>query len=137
MKKKCSGCKQEKTIDNFYKDKGRVSGYNNYCKPCKNLINRKSDKKTGNNKRWIMENYERSRGYERGLEKDPRKSRARRTAQRAVKNGHLRRMPCLICDDPNSHAHHEDYSKPLDVVWLCTIHHVERHVELRDKGIVL
>ena len=24
-------------------------------------------------------------------------------------------------------AHHPDYSKPLEVVWLCRIHHVEAH----------
>jgi hypothetical protein len=28
-------------------------------------------------------------------------------------------------------AHHEDYSRPLDVVWLCPTHHKARHREMR------
>jgi hypothetical protein len=37
--------------------------------------------------------------------------------------GELIREPCLVCGDTKSHAHHEDYTKPLDVVWLCMTHH--------------
>lgn len=28
-------------------------------------------------------------------------------------------------------AHHEDYDKPLDVVWLCGFHHRQLHEERR------
>jgi hypothetical protein len=34
--------------------------------------------------------------------------------------------PCEICDVPGE-AHHEDYSRPLDVRWLCRMHHMWLH----------
>jgi hypothetical protein len=36
----------------------------------------------------------------------------------------------MRCGEPKVHAHHEDYSRPLDVTWLCQKCHVQRHVEL-------
>jgi hypothetical protein len=36
--------------------------------------------------------------------------------------------PCSICGEQKTiHAHHDDYTKPLDVIWLCRKHHQERH----------
>jgi len=48
----------------------------------------------------------------------------------ALKSGKLIRQPCEVCNEPRVQAHHDDYSKPLDVKWLCVKHHAERHVEL-------
>jgi hypothetical protein len=33
-KKKCSGCKDQKTLDNFYKNKLVLDGHSNYCIEC-------------------------------------------------------------------------------------------------------
>jgi len=42
---------------------------------------------------------------------------------------------CSICPETNYIvAHHEDYSKPLDVVWFCGSCHQRRHAELRRNG---
>lgn len=62
---------------------------------------------------------------------------ARDRLNSAVRNGKLKRLPCEKCGESKSHGHHEDYSKPLDVIWLCAIHHKERHTELRSLGIKL
>ena len=45
----------------------------------------------------------------------------------ALKLGKVVKQPCQKCGSPRSEAHHPDYSKPLEVVWLCRIHHVEEH----------
>lgn len=49
---------------------------------------------------------------------------------KAIKNGTLKRMPCQVCGNPKVEAHHDDYDKPLEVMWLCQKHHRARHVEL-------
>ena len=38
----------------------------------------------------------------------------------AVKN-------CEICGNPKVDAHHDDYSRPRDVRWLCRAHHRQHH----------
>ena len=46
----------------------------------------------------------------------------------AIAAGHLIRQPCEVCHtEINVEAHHDDYSKPLDVRWLCKKHHAEHH----------
>ena len=46
-------------------------------------------------------------------------------AQRA----HPEPMPCMRCGAPGEHRHHDDYSKPRDVEWVCaTCHQHEHHL---------
>ena len=59
----------------------------------------------------------------------PEKAQARGALQNAVKRGVVERQPCTVCGCEKSEGHHEDYSKPLEVVWLCRVHHVRLHVE--------
>lgn len=54
---------------------------------------------------------------------NPQAEKARDTTKQAIKNGKLTRLPCRVCGNPKSEAHHEDYSKPLEVDWLCKKHH--------------
>lgn len=51
----------------------------------------------------------------------------RRKTRRAVERGKLKKLPCQVCGAVEVEAHHHDYDKPLDVVWLCTEHHRELH----------
>jgi hypothetical protein len=42
------------------------------------------------------------------------------------------KQPCEVCGKVPAHGHHDDYSKPLEVRWLCPYHHAEYHRKLRS-----
>lgn len=55
---------------------------------------------------------------------------ARSTLKHALAAGQVKRWPmCAMpdCCESIVEAHHPDYSRPLDVVWLCPEHHDELH----------
>lgn len=53
---------------------------------------------------------------------------ARKRVEKALEYGKLYRKPCEKCGSDNDiQAHHDDYSKPLEVRWLCRMHHLEHH----------
>ena len=49
---------------------------------------------------------------------------------RALGRGILKKEVCQVCGESNAQAHHDDYSRPLEVRWLCAKHHSAFH---RDK----
>lgn len=50
----------------------------------------------------------------------------------ALKSGHLIKQPCEECGQIEGvDGHHPDYDKPLDIIWLCRLHHAREHVRLR------
>jgi ribosomal protein S27AE len=55
--------------------------------------------------------------------------RARRKVRTAIASGRLAREACEVCGESKVHAHHDDYSKPLEVRWLCPAHHYEHHAK--------
>ena|ERR1035441_861393 len=57
----------------------------------------------------------------------PEKTSARQAAQNAIRDGRLQRLPCEVCGNPKAQAHHDDYSEPLTVRFLCRKHHDEHH----------
>lgn len=59
---------------------------------------------------------------------NPEKRSAQKKVGHALKTGKLERQPCEVCGTTeNVHAHHDDYSKPLEVRWLCVAHHRVEH----------
>lgn len=63
--------------------------------------------------------YDRSR--------DRLKTNARARIRVLVYRGKLEKLPCTVCGNEKSQAHHADYSKPLEIVWLCARHHKDLH----------
>jgi len=68
-------------------------------------------------------------------ERNREKVRAHSAVARAVKRGDLiKPLDCEGCGpryEGKLEAHHDDYSKPLEVKWLCDPCHKQRHIELR------
>lgn len=58
--------------------------------------------------------------------RNPLKKAATTAVNNAIRDGRLTRQPCEQCGAV-AQAHHDDYSKPLEVRWLCTKHHREWH----------
>lgn len=57
----------------------------------------------------------------------PEKARAHDLVKRALVSGRLVRMNCEACGSMKSEAHHDDYSQPFAVRWLCRPHHRAAH----------
>jgi hypothetical protein len=58
------------------------------------------------------------------------KVRARKLLEDAIRHGRLTRQPCERCGTPNAEGHHEDYSRPFEVRWLCKSCHTLLHFPL-------
>jgi hypothetical protein len=74
---------------------------------------------------WRKRNAARCRAYDKSRSKQ--KVRARAILRDWIYRGALKRKPCEVCGNTKSHGHHEDYSKPLEVRWLCQKHHEAIH----------
>lgn len=62
---------------------------------------------------------------------DRQKYLARSKVEMALRSGRLARLPCQRCGTTERvHAHHDDYNRPLAVMWLCPLHHRQRHNEM-------
>jgi hypothetical protein len=64
-----------------------------------------------------------------------RKQMVYRAYHAAIMDGTLVRGPCEVCgatknqDGSGIEGHHDDYSRPLKVRWLCEEHHIQWHRE--------
>jgi hypothetical protein len=52
---------------------------------------------------------------------------------KAIAAGRLERRPCCVCGCSDGKAHHADYDKALDVVFLCSRHHLQFHRRLTKE----
>ena len=60
--------------------------------------------------------------------KNPKKKKANGMVSSALLSGKLIKGCCEECGtNKNIHGHHDNYSKPLDVRWLCAKHHSDHH----------
>lgn len=77
--------------------------------------------------RWRKENPQKVvAAIKKSINKHIHKQRARLAVKEALKDGRIKKLNCF-CGSETSEAHHMDYTKPLEVVWLCRTHHADRH----------
>lgn len=200
--KPCTECKQDKPLDDFYKNKSMADGRLNKCKVCfsayqkkycaenkehlqqykkehrkekadhykeyaksyrqKNIesIKEKEKERRGANSERIKE-YERiysksengmavkkeiqkrylstakgkalvKKSTKKYMDNNPIKIKCHAAVRRAIKSGRL--IADEFCNSCNSnseklHGHHDDYSLPMSVRWLCAKCHVDWHKE--------
>lgn len=128
----CKVCLEEKPLSDFYAMKSMKSGHMSKCKECLKKEIHAARKRNIEHYR----EYDRNRGSRMSNE-DLRRQRARhpewvkahRSVRNALRNGTLHKKPCEICGASLVHAHHPDYSKPLEVIWLCPAHHRMIHAQ--------
>jgi len=156
MEKTCKQCLEVKPLNEFYEYVKDSGAYFGKCKECiKSNVNkhredniekvRSYDRNRPNHSERIQKNKER-------LDNDPiakkknneqrnewsKQNRHKRNANQKLSRSVLkgiviRKFVCEKCpSDIKVEAHHEDYLKPLDVVWLCSKCHHLRHKELRE-----
>jgi hypothetical protein len=87
-------------------------------------------------KKWRKNNRVKQRAYNRAWSiKNPEKWRAHRALRRALLAGIVVKSLCEICFEKKVEAHHDDYSQPLDVRWLCRKCHVKVHPHTKKKAL--
>lgn len=134
--KRCSRCGDTKAASDFNRHGRSRDGLDAWCRRCHTEYAREyRDRRRASDPEWHERKkaghraYRRRRGYSPA---DPHKVRARTAVSNAIKDRRL--IPAHTCEDCGHdfsefrrEAHHEDYDKPLDVVWLCSLCHGKRH----------
>ena len=148
--KACFKCGTEKPLSEFYRHSKMADGHLNKCKDCT-----KSDVTQHRNEHIdSIRAYDRKRSMEphrvevrkeyaktesgkqaharalfRSRNKFPEKYAARVIFGNALRDGKVKRPNnCSCCGKScTPHGHHDDYSKPLEVMWLCVPCHAARH----------
>jgi hypothetical protein len=148
--KNCFKCGKEKPLTEFYRHSKMADGHLNKCKSCaktdsqinfeRNMrdpqrfeMELERQRVKQRKKKIIIGTKEKTATIARYARRYPEKIAAHKAVKIALSSGDLKRKPCEKCSAEKAQAHHEDYSKPLDVNWLCSTHHAERHVEIRKQ----
>ncbi len=131
----CKTCHQEKPADGFY------ACNRTRCKECIKASVREHR----------QENLEHIRAYdkmrasmphrialakavqEKWKARHPKRRAANIALGNAVRDGRVKKQPCWVCGS-KAVAHHPDYDRPFDVVWLCQPHHKQTHALVANES---
>lgn len=85
----------------------------------------KREKVNSQNRESNKRNADKRKNYKKNIYGD--KQRAQQVIRNLIYRGRLIRDKCVFCGIYPSDAHHEDYSLPRAIVWLCRQHHKDVH----------
>lgn len=135
VQKSCTQCKAMLPISDFWKDSHSSDGHQAVCKECRFSHRRGAGRHAEISYRHSDKGADSARRSLKTLRSDPRKYAAHKHVQIAVANGLLTPQACEVCGTNSKvHAHHDDYARPLDVRWLCPVHHMRHHAEMRRRA---
>lgn len=147
----CLACGWDKPLSDFYTHPEMRDGHLNRCKECVrlrikayNLAHPDKVRKVQREKRrrpkyremdrnWRLRNPERRKAHmHKWAEQNQDKRRAEIAVGNAIRDGRLvRAQYCQRCGRSGGiEAHHPDYSKCLEVQWLCTTCHGETRIKV-------
>ena len=136
--KHCIACFDEKPLADFYTHSRMADGHLNKCilccrKQAKDRNRARTDAGlpeprfiTDKRKQQTAANSQKAK-HER-----PQARAAHIAVANALRDGRLTKKTCHVCRAKKVHAHHDDYGKPLEVTWLCALHHSRLHHDLSD-----
>ena len=116
--KTCTKCNRDLPLSEYHKDNRKGRGYYSSCHSCK------AGYKTANKDNLLV--AQKDRNKRKRAELTP-KRKVWNKVYYAVKVGKIIKPDtCQICGTTdNIQAHHEDYNKPFDIIWVCQHCHVE------------
>lgn len=139
--KTCRTCNQKKSLLKFYRNKGAVMPDCRDCHRERVKKRRLTDPKVREYDRVRAKLPHRKKlGRANSIkwrEENPDGYKAHTAVSNALRDGKIKKQPCQVCAEEKVHAHHKDYSKPLDVIWLCARCHHRLHAlfpELEGKN---
>lgn len=131
--KKCSECGRMLPISEFNKNRNSRDGLQDRCRDCFSAYNRRRYQEKRDRIRKDVHDYQRDNKMNVYLSRqktwDSRekhtKVEARRLSGAALDAGVIDRPDhCQACgcssEEHRIEAHHDDYERPLDIIWLCT-----------------
>lgn len=141
---RCSICSAEKVRDDFFSRYGKRRAECKECSRLKLKAQRASDEYRASRRQYQSANRDNPtararerRHVDRYRKSYPHKGRAQWALNRALAAGTITRpttrQRCNAVDPRGKdgrtliHGHHHDYTKPLDVEWLCTLCHSAEH----------
>lgn len=131
----CAKCGELKPEYGFARAKHLPRGRSYLCKICKKAYDiAYRDVSAEANKQRASYSYAKNRDkrlryYKEYAIKNKHKRQAKDKVRWALFKGRLTKGPCEVCGALKVQAHHNDYSKPLEVKWLCPRHHQRLHHE--------